>query len=257
MKNILATNKKKNFIDQDFNHDNLNLRLIERCKTKIMKMKPKFILTIALLLAISLSSFAQNKDKVTKKAKIKSQEVGFFYGKVVSLSNNDDYIYDGFYLQTSNEKYLVKFPTKKGRILTTAFKTDTNITVIGFAGLTPQGEKDIKLVGIKANGINIYDSLPIIKVVAQKDEYIKDSAKIIEFQRDNKGKIKGYILDNKTILHLPKHVRKDLHKLLVIGTNITYTGITQVLKRGEIAVVNFNIINCKTITINKIQYLIK
>ena len=254
MKNIVTLIKEHPYFKHYFGHDKLKFELIVISKPEIRTIRLKFFLTMALLVAISFKGFVQNKQDVPK---IALQQATVFTGQVVGWTNNDDYIYDGFYLQTNNNKFLVKFPTNKGNKFILAIKSDSLTRVRGIEGLTPLGEKEIKLVGLKAVDENSNDSLFFSKAIHQVEEFIEDSSKISELQKDNNGKVNAFILDNKIILCMPAHVAQDLNLVALVGTNICYTGTKKGLQNGEVAAVNYTIIHCNTITIDKIQYVIK
>ena len=88
-------------------------------------------------------------------------------------------------------------------------------------------------------------------------ELVNSSGKIIELQKDKQGKVKGFILENKTILRVCPSVAEQLTKLAVVGTSITYSGDKKALCTGEATAETYTIIHCKTITINGKQYLTK
>jgi hypothetical protein len=235
-------------------------------KTKIRIMKSIIISSIAivLLMALSLDSNAQNtrSDKKGERYEARDarpeaqeekkplQQVSVFSGQVVNWANNDDYVYDGFYLQTGNEKYLVKFPPHLGTQLTTAVKTGSTVSVNGAAAFPPQGEKEIRFVSITADGKTYYNTPPA-------EVLTFGSGKIYDLQKNKQGDVKGYILDDRTILRLPPHVAKQLNQVAVVGAGISYSGVKKILETGEVSVASYTIIHCQTVTINGIQYLTK
>ena len=257
MKNIVTKIKKNLYLEHGFGHDKLEFETILLSKPKIKKMRLKFFLTMAILIAISFTGFTQNRQHAPNKTKKALQQVTAFSGQLVSWTNNEDYLYDGFYLQTLNYKYLVKFPPNKANQLMMAIKTDSIITVKGVEKAYPYTQKEIKLVAIIVSGKNIYDSILFKKDLPAIEEFFQGQANIKKLQKDRRGKINGFILDNNTVLRMPAHVAKDLTRVAEIGTKISYTGIRKGLHFGEVAAVNDTIIHCKTITINKIQYLTK
>ena len=222
-------------------------------------MKIKMMLTgvIAVFIAISFTSIAQQKKPVAKAENKPLEQVMAFSGQVGSWAYNEDYVYNGFYLQTTSDKYLVKFPTHMGNELTTALKTGSTITVNGVECASPQGGKEIKMVSIIDDGKEISNS-PLVKTdVKPVIEIIKGSGNIIELQKDKKSKIIGFILDNKTILRVSQHVAIQLNKLAVVGTSISYSGDKKHLRNGEVAANDYILLLCQSITINGKQYLTK
>jgi len=217
----------------------------------------KLTTAIVLLMSIAFISSAQTKTTKPKENEKPLQQVTAFTGQVSGWVNNDDFVYNGFYLQTASTKFLVNFPTHMGNELTTAIKTGNTILVNGVEKTSPQGEKEIKLVSITANGTTINETPPVKPATPSAAEFINGSGKISELQKDKQGKIKGYILDNKTILRIPANVAQQLNKKAIEGVAISYSGAKQMLHTGEVAVASYTIIHCKTITINGKEYLTK
>lgn len=219
-------------------------------------MKQKTILAILLFITFSFSGNAQQGKKTAVKGKTTTPIISKFTGQVVSWTNNEDYMFDGFYLQTTTNKYFVKFPSNKASIITTAIKTSTIATVEGVEKTTKSGIKEIHLISITTDGINIYDSRDVLKMKKESTAIVSGAAKIVEIQKDNEKNIKGYILDNKTILRIPPHVAAQLKTDATIGSSISYTGITSEKHNGEVASIAFTIIKCKTIMLNGKQYIL-
>ena len=144
-----------------------------------------------------------------------------------------------------------------GSELTTAIKTGSTISVNGVEKTSPQGEKEIKLVSVTVDGKIINEAPPVKPATPPVEELINGNGKISELQKDKQGKVKGFMLDNKTILRMPPEVAQQLNTLAIVGTNISYSGIKKILHNGEATAVSYTIIRCKTITINGKQYLTK
>jgi hypothetical protein len=216
-----------------------------------------FATAMVLLMAVAFTSNAQKKPGEPKAKEQPLQQVTAFSGEVISWVNNDDYVYNGFCLQTSSTKFLVHFPAHMGRELTAAIKTGNTITVNGVENTTPSGEKEIKLVSVTANGTTINEKPPVKPTTPPAEEFINSSGKISELQKGKQGEVKGYILDNKTILRVSPNVAQQLKTLAIAGANISYSGEKQILHNGEVAMDSYTIIHCKTITINGKEYLTK
>lgn len=183
------------------------------------------------------------------------QQVTSFSGKAGEWVNNDDYVYDGFYLQTGNEKLLVRFPVHMGSQLTAAVKNGGNITVNGVLHFSPVGEKEISMVSMVSGGQTIQETAPPAPVTAAVEEPVTASSKVKEFQKTERGDVNGFILDNKTILRVPPHIATQLSLLASAGTTISYTGVKKPVQQGEAVSSNYSIVHCKTVTINGTQYL--
>jgi len=222
-------------------------------------MKPKFILAIAMVffMVIAFNGYAQKKQIKPKPKEQPLQQVSTFTGQVSGWVNNDDYVYNGFYLQSGTTGFLVNFPSHMGIEITTAIKTGNTVTVNGVQKMSPQGGNEIKMVSITANGTTINETPPVKSATLPPEEFINGSGKISELQKDKAGTIKGYILDNKTILRISPNVAQQLNTLAVPSASIKYSGTKQFLHSGEVAVESYTIIHCKTITVNGKEYLTK
>jgi len=222
-------------------------------------MRSKIIVTsaMAFLIAISFSSIAQKDHKKSKHKKETLKEIKVFKGLVGTWANNENFIYDGFYLQTSTVRILVKFPTHMGEQLTKALKTGSTITVNGAECSDSLMPKEIKFVSIISDGMTINNVPLVSKNIEPSKEFINGNGKIIELQKDNKENVNGFILDNKTILRVSPQIAKQIEKIAAVGTQISFSGMKKSLKEGEVASVSYSIIHCKTISVNGKQYLTK
>jgi hypothetical protein len=249
-------------------------------------MNAKYVILTGIILAITLSAHAQvpeslyepysySSDSVSleirermratmqkfrdRQNNRKISEVFTFSGKITDWHYNEDFIYDGFYLQTQDTTYLVRFEKAMGeRILNigndvilraTIIKEDSsgNIKFLNLVNI--QGKGDI----LYSNGAYNYHFL------SSKSEYFrKGQGKIVEFlyYRDDKEKSRGFILDDNTTLVLDDFAMKQLSEMITIGKTIEYTGIISKTKEGEVKAKESNVIHCQTITIDKRQFLV-
>lgn len=222
-----------------------------------MKSKIVLITVMALLFAVSLPGSAQKAKQAQKAPAKKVEKALIVSGQLVGWVYNEDFVYNGLNLQTTNGIFLVKFPSNKGLQLTSAVQVGNTITVNGFEIVLAQGEKAIKPIGISFNGKNVFDSIPLTPAVAQTKENIYSKGKIVELQKDKQDRLKGLILDNKIILRVPKNFSEQFVKEAVVGKIVSFSGVKQNLRNGESAAVSYTIIRCKTITIDGKQYLTK
>jgi hypothetical protein len=206
-------------------------------------------------LAFSFSGMAQPKHHGPKAVKQTLQQVEVYSGKVGDWESNDEYVYDGFYLETANEKFLVKFSPLKGDQITSSIKSGNKVTVNGVGRLTRLGEKEIRLVSIMSDGKVIYENTPGPESADLTETFVTGSGKITELQKNKMGKVRGFMLDNKTILRVPVDVAKQLNLLAIEGAEVAYRGVKKPLHAGEVAWGGYTIIHCQTITIKGKQYL--
>ena len=219
-------------------------------------MKQKIILAILLFISATVSSNAQTCKKPGLKCKTPTPIISKFTGQLVSWTNNDNFMFDGLYLQTSTTKYFVKFPANKASILTAAIKKNSTITIEGVEKTTTHGTKEINLVSLTTDEIKIYDTRDALKLKKEQTAIIKGTGKIEEIQRDGEKNIIGFILDNKVILRMPSHISAQLNADASKGTAISYTGITREMHNGEIASVVYAIIKCKSLILNGKSYIL-
>lgn len=185
------------------------------------------------------------------------QPVSQFQGRVVKISVNDDYVYDGFYMLTGSDSVLVKFPPHLGSQITSSIKNGSSVTVNGVMNYSPFGEKEIKMVSINANGQTIYDAPPAATPIAVSEKFINGSGTISNTQTDREGRINGFILNDNAILRIPPDVIYQLSVTAKTGATIDYTGTLKQLQTGEVAAGNYKIVHCNTIKINGQQYLVR
>ncbi len=185
------------------------------------------------------------------------QQVNAYNGQVGEWTTNDDFIYDGFYLQSTQGKFLVKFPAHMGDQLLKTIKKGNAVTVNGVEEINPAGEREIRLVNLIANGKTIVDAPPATLPDPSAETQTSGSGKITAFQKNREGEVNGYILDEKIILRVPPHVNRQLDTLIAKGSAVSYSGIKKSATNGEASSGNYTIIHCQTITVNGTQYMIR
>jgi len=184
------------------------------------------------------------------------QQMTTIQGKVVKFEVNHDYVYNGFYLNTGSESILVKFPPHMGSQIVGAVKTNSDVTVNGVLDYSPFGDRELRMESLTANGKIIYNYPPSHPPVPPVENFVSNSGKVISQQVDRKGRLIGLIVDNNTILRIPRHVGYQLGNMLQNGTNVTYTGLQKQPKDGEVKSANYTIVHCRTININGQEYFL-
>jgi hypothetical protein len=139
--------------------------------------------------------------------------------------------------------------------LTSALKVGSEISVNAVEIPEMADKKVVRFVNITTNGMNIYDNPPALKVLAPAEEFIYGSGKITQVQDDKVGELKGYILNDKTVLRIPLYAAEQLDKIAVAGAYVSYSG-SQILRNGEFAPIHYTIVRCRTLTIDEKQYII-
>lgn len=229
-------------------------------------MKTKFlaVAVTAIFITASLQCMSQppgprgNRDRPPRgfgPGQQQLQQVAAYEGQVTDWASNNDYVYDGFYLQTTGGKMLVKFPPHLGSQLTTAIKTGSRVTVNGITDYTPWGSTEIRMVSINANGQMIYDTPPATPPAPPVENFTNGNGTIKGLQKNMEGIVDGYILGNKTILRVPPHIAMQLSQIALTGSAISFTGMQKTPQIGEASAGNYTIVHAETITVNGTQYL--
>jgi hypothetical protein len=185
------------------------------------------------------------------------QQVTAFNGNAKGLVANDDYVYDGFYMQAGQDSLLVKFPPHLGTQIANAVKSGKQITVNGTLEYPPFCGKEVRMVSVIINGQTIYDAPPANSPTPPADNFVRSNGKITGTQTDREGKVNGLIIDNKTILRVPPHIAYQLTDIAKNGSAVEYSGMQKQPATGEILSNDFKIVRCNTISINGQQYLIQ
>ncbi len=221
-------------------------------------MKSKFLATA--VATVLLATFANTSQAQPGKHHGRGfEQVTVYNGKIGELSYNDDYVYDGFYLQVNDQNLFVKFPPHLGSQIVPVLKKGSNVTVNGVIHYPRHGGQEIKMVSMVVNGTTIYDTPPMKPRGRgfRNEEFVSGSGKITQLQVSKSGSLRGFVLDNKTILRVPPHNAYQLGQLVSVGATVSYTGGVKSKHEGEVAHDNYTIVHCNTITIDGTQYLVR
>ena len=193
---------------------------------------------------------AINAQPGKKRAKASALPVAIS-GTITEWTHNDDFLYDGFYLQ-SDGAYFVKIPAHMARAV---YDCGNTVTVEGTLKYSPEGVREIKMSSVRGNGSIAYNMpAPRLRAMALS-EIVSGTGTATQLQLNKKGDVSGYFLDNGAILRVPPHVARQLTQLIQSNTVLEYTGIVKTLKEGEMSKGDNTIICCKSLIINGVQYL--
>ena len=226
-------------------------------KFRSMNLKITLIATILFLLSLFIVVNAQtykNKDTpVTEKL----QPITLFTGQPTAWVNNLDFVYDGFYVQSADDRILVKFPPYMGIKIRAAIKLGNTVNVSGVLTTNLIGDKNMKLVKLTADKQEIY-VVKTEKIIQEvKKEFVKNEGKVTELQIDKEGKINGYILEGKTIIRVPAATGEILRNIVLQGSVISYEGYKRMIAEGEVSSKLYDVVICTIITINGKEFLVK
>jgi hypothetical protein len=185
------------------------------------------------------------------------QPVAAFQGRVSRLSANDDYVYDGFYLKTTQDSMLVKFPAHLGAEITSVVKVGSTVIVNGTLESPPFGSKEVRMVSLSIKGQTIYDSPPAALATPPAENFVNGNGKVVGTQMDREGRMNGLLLDNRTVLRIPPGTAGQLAGMAKDGSQVDYSGMQKATQAGEVAMGDMKIVHCNTISINGQQFLVR
>lgn len=224
-------------------------------------MKIRSITTALVVFTLfSSAAFAQLRPepgmpKGPKPGKEILQEVTSISGTVGNFVYNDDYVYDGFVLKSSNSSDTVKFGPQMGAQVRSAVKEGSKITVNGVAHINPEGLKNIHLVNLTVNGQTITITPPAPPSVTVTETTLSEKGKITALLTGKRGETNGFMIDGNTILRFPPRTAEQLGQKVSVGSSIAYTGVLKATNSNEAVAKQMRIIHCATVTINGTQYL--
>ena len=175
-------------------------------------------------------------------------------GTVAEWTYNDDFEYDGLYLNTGNAKVFVKFPP---HLAQQARTLGNQLSVSGVLRNNPEGVQELKMNSISGNGQTMYDQKPVPHPTSAQEPFVNGEGTVKQMQINKKGDTVGYILTNDIILGLPPHTAKRLSQIIRTGTEIGYTGIEKALKPGHVRAFEYKIVRTQTISVNGTLYMVR
>lgn len=185
------------------------------------------------------------------------QSVNTYQAKVVKLSVNDDYVYDGFYIVNNGDTINVQFPPHLGSQVTSVIKTGTPVLVNGVLNVTPRGEKEIRMVSVAAGSKTIAVTGIPPADIPPAETYTSGKGRVKELQTNREGEVNGLIVDSGIILRVPPHIVRQLGSAISVNADIAYTGVQKISRSGESLAADYKIVRCRTITINGQQYMVE
>ena len=157
-------------------------------------MKVKNVILVVVLMGLTMSVSAQKKQKG------QLEQVTTISGSIADWTYNDDFEYDGLYLNTGNAKVFVKFPAHLGQQIRAL---GNNLSVSGVFKFNREGVQELKMVSMSGKGQTVYDQKPMRNTVSVQETFVNGEGKVSQIQVNKKGVVSGYILDNKVVLRIP------------------------------------------------------
>lgn len=189
---------------------------------------------------------------------LKPQEVFTFTGKITEFVYDNDFILEGFYLQTQDSTYLVHFESTMGKRIQ-SIGTDVILRAVRVVNHPLHEKTYLDLVNITGNGKTIYanGAYRYHSHSMNPDDFRMGKGKIEQIKYNKKDEYKiSIILDDNVLLQVSRYQFEKLSPMIIIGKTIEYTGIAkkEKVKKGEVMANKNYIIYCHTITIDGKQY---
>ncbi len=182
------------------------------------------------------------------------REITTLSGTVSKMITNDDFVYDGFYLNSNGGQVLVKFPPHLGSQITAMARQGSAVSIKGFEDAAPNGEKAFHMNSITANGKTVEDTPPAVPQTPPQEISVTQSGTIKDLQKNKEGDaVVGILVDN-TILRIPPHIFQQLGQSLVKGAKISFTGFKKPDNSGEVAERKVDIVRARMISVNGKEY---
>lgn len=222
-------------------------------------MKKVFILSIISISAIlpAVSWAEENNKPIPPKPHMHHEHKDVEYtGKVLSFKTNRDNAYDGFILQTKNNKITVNFPPHMASKIMSVVKSNDTITVMGHTHHDKNSEIGFNKL-IKGSQ-EVEHEKPSFKLPTFNKQVTDISGNIKEFTKGKKGEINGFYLGDNTIVHIPPRESAELIQNLKLGDNIKLKGYVKPLNEsGFVYSKKVNIIDAISVTTSKKEFILK
>ena len=212
-------------------------------------MKTKSVILVICLMGLTISASAQKKHGHHR---AQLQEVVTISGTVTEWTHNDDFEYDGLYLNAENSRVFVKFPK---HLAQQARALGNNLTVNGVYRTTRHGVQEFKMVSMSGNGQTVHDQKPMRTYV--QEPFVSGEGRVSQMQVNKSGAVHGYILDNGVVLRTSPRNAWQLAQMIQVGSTIGYTGIEKGLKPGHVRAQDYRIVRGQTISVGGTQYMVR
>jgi hypothetical protein len=177
------------------------------------------------------------------------------------VSNNDDQVYDAFILKPeSGAADTVRFPRHLGQQLQSAAKAGSAVTVSGVRHTGPDGRSHFRFVSLTSGGQTINDAPPVRPSTPPTPETTTAKGTIKELRRDPKGRVRGVVLSDQTVVQLPPHALEQLGDKLTVGAALEATGNLRTAQTGEARVADTTaprVVHAQTLALGGVKYLVR
>ena len=177
------------------------------------------------------------------------------------VANNDDQVYDAFVLRPeTGAADTVRFPRHLGQQLQAAARAGSAVTVSGVRHTGPDGRPHFRFVSLSSGGQTINDAPPVRPSTPPTAETTTAKGSIKELRRDPKGRIRGVVLSDQTVVRLPPHALEQLGDKLTVGATLEATGNLRTAQAGEARVAGTTaprMVHAQTLALGGVKYLVR
>ena len=177
------------------------------------------------------------------------------------VASNDEQVYDAFVLRPeSGAVDTVRFPRHLGQQLQAAAKAGSTVTVSGFRSAGPDGRSRFHFVSLSSGSQTISNTPPARPTTPPTEETTTAKGTIKELRRDSKGKIRGLVLSDQTVVQLPPHAVEQLSDKLTVGATVEATGNLRAAQPGEARVAGTTaprVVHPQTLALGGVKYLVR
>ena len=177
------------------------------------------------------------------------------------VANNDDQVYDAFVLRPeTGAADTVRFPRHLGQQLQAAARAGSAVTVSGVRHTGPDGRPHFRFVSLSSGGQTINDAPPVRPSTPPTPETATAKGSIKELRRDPKGRIRGVVLSDQTVVQLPPHALEQLGDKLTVGATLEATGNLRTAQAGEARVAGTTaprMVHAQTLALGGVKYLVR
>ena len=177
------------------------------------------------------------------------------------VARNDEQVYDAFILRPETGAVdTVRFPRRLGQQLLAAAKAGSAVTVSGVRHPGPDGRSHFRFVSLSSGSQTISDAPPVRPTTPPTAETTTAKGSIKELRRDPKGRIRGVVLSDQTVVQLPPHALEQLSDKLTVGATLEATGNLRTAQPGEARVAGTTaprVVHAQTLALGGVKYLVR
>ena len=177
------------------------------------------------------------------------------------LAANDEQVYDAFVLRPEGGAAAdtVRFPRHLGQQLTAAAKAGSTVTVTGVRDQGPDGRSHFRFVSLASGSQTVRDTPPTPPATPTTEQATTVGGTIRELRRDPKGRVRGLLLSDQTVVQLSPQAIEQLADKLKTGASLEASGTLRTPRPGEALATTTppRVVRAETLTLDKVKYLVR